>query len=91
MDTQASTSGAQARRTRGTNRCIALTIQRESIVENACIAENGQKFDLGNNGNTKRRFYSGISHSWRNWKTTLKKKYFNPISYYSGAAAALSR
>ncbi|KAJ8643987.1 hypothetical protein MRB53_005735 [Persea americana] len=50
-----------------------------------------QKFDLGNNGNTKRRFYSGISHSWRNWKTTLKKKYFNPISYYSGAAAALSR
>ncbi|KAJ8647724.1 hypothetical protein MRB53_000747 [Persea americana] len=36
------------------------------------------KFDLGNNANTKRWVYLGISTSWRNWKAELKKKYYNP-------------
>ncbi|XXG51664.1 hypothetical protein AAC387_Pa03g0185 [Persea americana] len=113
----------QERRTRGPNRCIALTNQRERIVI-ACneygqpigrserllssyvgiIARDGQKtpltysdwrrmpakrktdmlqaiqakFDLGNNANTKRWVYLGISTSWRNWKAELKKKYYNP-------------
>ncbi|XXG79647.1 hypothetical protein AAC387_Pa09g0675 [Persea americana] len=35
------------------------------------------KFDLGNNANTKRWVYLGISTDWWNWKAELKKKYYN--------------
>lgn len=115
--------GTQARRTRGPNRCIALTNQRERIVVECneygqpigrnerllssylgIIARDGQKaplnysdwrrmpaertmdmwqaiqarFDLGNDEKSKRWVYFAISRSWRNWKASLKKKYYRP-------------